>query len=81
MLQENVQFYKKHNISRTFDEDEFRVHIDRESIVPHKADKYGRPVLYMRLRLSKPKEDTDDRKLMLYMLWTMKEVSRRMPKH
>lgn len=78
-LVSNSQFYKLNNVE-VLDESEFQTKIDSQTIVCYKCDKYGRPVVYMRLRLNNP-DDTTDRQMMQYMLWTMKNIKSKMPKH
>ena len=58
----------------------FKNKIDSQTIVIHKTDKYGRPIAYMRLRFNIP-EDWNDRQMMQYMLWIMKQIKAIMPKH
>ena len=79
LLVANYNFYKENDVE-VLNESEFQHLIDNECMVIHKADKYGRPVVYMRLRRNQPKRTTE-RQLMQYMLWTMRRIKDAMPKH
>ena len=79
MLVDNHDFYIRHNVE-VIDQSEIQYLIDNQTIVPHKTDLHGRPVVYLRLRLAKPNE-TNDRDLMMYMLWTIRKIKDDMAKH
>lgn len=79
MLIANHNFYKENDVE-VLNESEFQTLINNECMVIHKADKYGRPVVYMRLRKNQPSRTTD-RQLMQYMLWIMRRIKDAMPKY
>jgi hypothetical protein len=79
MLLDNHDFYIRNNVE-IIDSSDIQYLIDNQTIVHHKTDLYGRPVVYLRLRLTKPNE-TNDRDLMMYMLWTMRKIKDDMAKH
>lgn len=79
MLVDNHDFYIRNNVE-VLDESEFQYLIDNQTIVHHKSDINGRPVVYLRLRLAKP-DETNDRDLMMWMIWIMRQIKDAMPKH
>lgn len=79
MLIDNSKFYKENDVEEIHEE-EFKKKIESEPIVVHKTDKFGRPLVYFRLRFNHP-SDANDRQLMQYMLWIMEKVKAVTPKH
>lgn len=79
MWQENVQFYIDNNWS-SLNKDDFQRMIEDELLVFHKSDKYGRPIVYMRLRFNFPSK-REDREIMLYLLYIMQKVKEVTPQH
>ena len=78
-LKANQEFYKEHDLY-TLDPDEFRGKLEDEFIVPHKFDKIGRPVVYMRFRFNYP-DKHPDMHVVKFLIYMMHKIRERTPKH
>ena len=78
-LIENHKFYEE-NDCKVFKLEDFEQKIKDQMVVQHNFDKYGRPVVYFRVRYNNPSSSTT-RQVMLYLLWSLHKIKEATPKH